>query len=71
MGGFEAFLLPQILRKRAETTEMIVLPFLPPFKIHCETLRKRHGEAQREHAEGQAGKPLRPESGGDDQYLTV
>lgn len=70
MGGFEAFLLPQILRKRAETTEMIVLP-LPPFKIHCETLRKRHGEAQREHAEGQAGKPLRPESGGDDQYLTV
>lgn len=55
MGGFWAFLLPQILRKRAETTEMIILPFLPPFKIHSETLYKRHREAHREHAEGQKG----------------
>lgn len=71
MGGFGAFLLPQILRKRAKATEMILLPFLPPFKIDGETLRKRHREAHREHEEGQTGKPRRPESGGDEQHLTV
>lgn len=64
MGGFGAFLLPQSLRKRAKATKMVLLPpFLPSFKIDCETLRKGQREAHREHAEGQTGKPWRPESG--------
>lgn len=33
MGGFLAFLLPKILRKRAETTETILLSFRPAFRI--------------------------------------
>lgn len=41
MSGFGSFLLPQILRKRPKTTEVILLPFLPPLKIDCETLWKR------------------------------
>lgn len=52
MGGFSAFLLSKILRKRVETTEMIFLPFLPPFKIHCEAGRRGTRETQRECCRG-------------------
>lgn len=41
MSGFLAFFLPKILRKSVETTETILLLFLPPFKIHCDTQKRR------------------------------
>lgn len=45
MGGFSAFLLPKILRGRAETTETILLPFLPAFRIRCGAGRRGTGDA--------------------------
>ena len=60
--GFLAFLLPRILRKRAESTETILVLFLPPFKIHLPVRQPEEApEMPRDKvAEGQREKPLRP-----------